>query len=92
MKEKEIAKRREQLDESLEMVEQMREELKDANRRANGADWKAKERLLRMQMEEERVESERKLTTLEAKLKMVCSICPCRFGCHASQCSRLGGY
>uniref|UniRef100_A0A9J2PLN7 Myosin tail domain-containing protein n=1 Tax=Ascaris lumbricoides TaxID=6252 RepID=A0A9J2PLN7_ASCLU len=69
--EKEIAKRREQLDESLEMVEQMREELKDANRRANGADWKAKERLLRMQMEEERVESERKLTTLEAKLKMM---------------------
>lgn len=92
MKEKEIAKRREQLDESLEMVEQMREELKDANRRANGADWKAKERLLRMQMEEERVESERKLTTLEAKLKMVCSICPYKFGCHASQCSRLGGY
>ncbi|VDM24035.1 unnamed protein product [Toxocara canis] len=68
---KEIAKRRQQLDESLEMVEQMREELKEAKRKANGIDWEAKERMFRMQIEGERVENAKKMATLEAKLKMM---------------------
>ncbi|VDK34335.1 unnamed protein product [Anisakis simplex] len=80
--EKEICKRRQQLDESVEALEQMREELKEARKKASGLDWKLKERTLKEQIETERLEYTRKITTLEARIKMVQCIYYLFFGIH----------
>src|SRR4051812_22788898 len=68
LKEREIERRRKQLDDSTDVIRKLQEELEDAKRTASGVKWELRENELKSMSESEVTRCRAQITTLEAKL------------------------
>ncbi|MFH4976227.1 hypothetical protein AB6A40_002936 [Gnathostoma spinigerum] len=68
--EKELEKRRRQLEESIENSKALEKELKKVRTECSEKNWEARERILAMKMNAARMEDEKKIAALEARIEL----------------------